>query len=265
MQIKPSEIGETIFTGMKQDYTVKSMVKIDAVMLISGLDEEAMERRRESLAIHASPGTEIRLVTTKNAPPSVESQAEMELAAPGILEIVVESEREGANAVIIWGGHDPSLTAARELVSIPVLGPGMASIYLASALAERFGLLVQLPEVIGIARRQVRDLGLQNRCAAILPVGIPVLRLGKPESFGKVRETAIQAIEKGADAICFGCMALNDHAPRLSESLAESHSGVLVIHPAMAAIRLAELLVGMGLTHSKRSYPPPPKRVTFPR
>lgn len=78
------------------------MTKIDVVMLISGLDEGAMEKRRESLAIHASPGTELRLVTTRNAPPSVESQAEMELAAPGILQRIVRSENEGADAVIIW-------------------------------------------------------------------------------------------------------------------------------------------------------------------
>jgi hypothetical protein len=59
-------------------------------------------------------------------------------------------------------------------------------------------------------------------------------------------------------------MALNDHAPRLSESLAVSHPGVLVIHPAMAVIRLVELFVGMGLNHSKRSYPHPMKEITFP-
>jgi hypothetical protein len=59
-------------------------------------------------------------------------------------------------------------------------------------------------------------------------------------------------------------MALNDHAPRLSESLAGSHPGVLVIHPALAVIRFAELVVGMGLSHSKRSYPLPLKEITFP-
>jgi allantoin racemase len=240
------------------------MIKIDVVMLISGLDEDAMERRRESLASHASPETEVRLVTTRNAPASVESQAEMELAAPGILRRVIESENEGADAVIIWGGRDPSLTAARELVSIPVLGPGMASMHLASILTNRFGLLVQLPEVLGIARRQVRDLGLEDRCAGIHAVSTPVLKLGRPESFERVREAAVHAIENGADAICFGCMALNDHAPRLSESLAGSHPGVLVIHPALAVIRFAELVVGMGLSHSKRSYPLPLKEITFP-
>ncbi|MGD2142411.1 MAG: aspartate/glutamate racemase family protein [Candidatus Bathyarchaeota archaeon] len=237
---------------------------IDVVMLISGLSDEALKRREKALKSLASTGTEVRLVLTERAPPSVESLAEMELAAQGILKRVTMSEKEGADAVIIWGGHDPSLAAARELVSIPVVGPGMASMLIASALAENFSLLVQLPGVVSIARRQVRDLGLERKCAGIYPVGLPVLELGKPESYNRVRETAVTSIEEGgADAVCFGCMALNDHAPRLSHSLGESHPGVIVIHPGLTSIRLAELLVEMGLSHSKSSYPHPPKEIVF--
>ena len=239
-------------------------MRIDVVMLISGLDEEALERRREALRSYASAGTEVKLVLTKHAPASVESLAEMEMAAPGILERVVRSEREGADAVVIWGGHDPSVAAARELVSIPVLGPGMASMYIAAALAEKFSLLVQLPQVVGIARRQVRDLGLEGRCAGIFSVGLPVLELRKSENLERVIKTAVTSIEEaGADAICFGCMAFDDHAAPLSEKIAESHPGVLVIPPGQAVIRFTELLVSMGLSHSKRSYPNPPKKVVF--
>jgi len=236
-------------------------MRIDIIMLISGLDEKALEARQETLRAQASPGTDIRLVLTRNAPPSVESQAEMELAASGILERAMVSEKEGADAVIIWGGHDPSLYSTRELVEIPVLGPGTASMHLASLLAERFSLLVQLPEVIGIARRQVQSLGLEEKCSGIFSVGLPVLELRRPESFDRVRKTAERSIEEGAEAVCFGCMALNDHVTRLSESLVVSHPGALVIHPARAAIRLAELLVEMGLSHSKRSYPRPRKEI----
>jgi len=76
--------------------------------------------------------------------------------------------------------------------------------------------------------------------------------------------TTVKAVERGADAICFGCMALNDHADRLSKALSVTHPGALVIHPGRAAIRVAEVLVGMGLTHSKRSYPLPRKGIRFP-
>jgi len=142
-------------------------MQIDVIMLISGLSPQALQKREETLRKQASPGTDINLVLTRNAPRSVESFAEMELAAPGILERVVMSENEGADAVVIWGGHDPSVESSRELVDIPVLGPGGASMYLASILARKFALMVQLPHIFGLAEKQVRDLGLTSRCVGV--------------------------------------------------------------------------------------------------
>jgi hypothetical protein len=75
----------------------KREMRIDVVMLISGLNPEAPKRREEGLKSYASEGTDVRLVTTRNAPPSVESFAVMELAAPETLERVVRS---------ITGGFD---------------------------------------------------------------------------------------------------------------------------------------------------------------
>ncbi len=239
-------------------------MRIDVIMLISGLSEEALTRRHDVLQSYASFGTKIRLVETRNAPPSVDSLPEMELAAPGILERAVKSQEEGADAVIIWGGHDPSLEAARNLVDIPVMAPGMASMYLASMLADTFALIIQLPNVSKVAERQVNDLGLAERCNGIYSVDLPVLELREPEGFQKVLETSIQAVEDGADAICFGCMALNDHTEKLQEELDKHFTGVKVIHPGKAVIRLTELLVDLEYTHSKLSYPNPPKEIRFP-
>lgn len=239
-------------------------MRIDVIMLISGLSPEALESRRQVLQSYASEGTEVRLVETRNAPPSVDSLPEMELAAPGILERAVKCQEEGADAVVIWGGHDPSLEAARNLLDIPVMAPGMASIYVASMLADTFALIIQMPHVMKVAERQVNDLGLEDRCNGIYSVDIPVLELRKPESFEQVLETAVEAVDHGADAICFGCMALNDHSERLQEELGQSFPGVLVIHPGYAVIRLTELVVGLGYSHSKLSYPSPPKPVRFP-
>ena len=187
----------------------------------------------------------------------------MELAAPGILERAKRSEEEGADAVIIWGGHDPSLDAARNLVGIPVMSPGMASMYLASMLVDKFALIIQLPHVMRVAEKQVRDIGLTSRCSGIYPVDLPVLALREPSGFKKTLETAVKAVEDGADAICFGCMALNDHSEKLKEELDKCFEGVLVVNPGKAVIRLTEQIIELGYTHSKRSYPYPPKKVEF--
>jgi allantoin racemase len=239
-------------------------MRIDVIMLISGLSPEALERRRKVLQSYASEGNEVRLVETRNAPPSVDSLPEMELAAPGILERALKSQEEGADAVVIWGGHDPSLESARNLVDIPVMAPGMASMYLASMLADTFALLIQLPHVTKVAERQIAELGLVDKCNGIYSVDLPVLELREPEGYQRVLETASQAVEDGADSICFGCMALNDHTDRLQGDLEENFPGVKVIHPGKAVIRLTELILELGYTHSKLSYPNPPKQVRFP-
>ena len=236
-------------------------LRIDVVMLIGGLSEANLRSRIEILKSYVSPGTEVNLVFTNNPPPSVDSLAEMELAAPGILERVVKSEREGADAILIWGGHDPSLLSARSLVDIPVLGPGSASMHVASFLADYFSLIVQLPEVEQLAWRQIRDYRLEEKCIGVYSVDIPVLELGKPESYDAVKETVIESIEDGADAVCFGCMALNDHVDRLIEELRETHPGATIVHPGRTSIRMAEMLVELGLSQSRFTYPSPPKPI----
>jgi len=238
-------------------------MRIDVIMLIHGLNPEALKKREAILQSYASKETDIHLVTTKQGPPSVDSLPEMELAAPGILERAKRSEEEGADAVIIWGGHDPSLDATRNLVGIPVMSPGMASMYLASMLVDKFALIIQLPHMMRVAQKQVRDLGLTSKCSGIYPVDLPVLALREPSGFKKTLETAIRAVEDGADAICFGCMALNDHSERLQEELDKHHDGVLVVNPGKAVIRFTEQILELGYTHSKRSYPSPPKTVVF--
>ena len=236
-------------------------MRIDVVMLIGGLPEVDLKRRLEILRSYALAGTEVRLVMTKNPPPSVDSLAEMELAAPGILERVLKSEREGADAVLIWGGHDPSLLSSRSLVDIPVIGPGSASMHIAAFLADYFSLIVQLPEVEQLAWRQIRDYRLEEKCIGVYSVDIPVLELGRPESYDAVKETVIESIEDGADAVCFGCMALNNHVDNLTEELRESHPGATIVHPGRTSIRLAEMLVELNLTQSRFTYPSPPKPV----
>lgn len=239
-------------------------MRIDVVVVITGLDADSLAHRRQIVQDYASPGTEVRLVVTGDGPASVESQAELEMAAPGILRRVVESQASGADGIVIWGGHDPSLSAARELVDIPVVAPGMASMYLVSSLVRRFSLLVQLPNVLGVAEGQVTRLGLESRCASIRSVDVPVLELSDNSAFQAIHREAIRAIdEDGADGICFGCMAMTPHAMQLQTLLDDERPGAIVIDPGYAAIRWLEMMIGMGLTHSRRSYRSVPKPLSF--
>jgi allantoin racemase len=131
--------------------------------------------------------------------------------------------------------------------------------HVAAFLADYFSLIVQLPEVEQLAWRQIRDYKLETKCTGVYSVDIPVLELGKQENYEAVKETVIESIEDGADAVCFGCMALNIHVDRLILELHESHPGATIVHPGRISIRITEMLVDLGLSQSRFTYPSPPK------
>ena len=56
--------------------------------------------------------------------------------------------------------------------------------------------------------------------------------------------------EQGAEAIVLGCGATTGLAGRMASDL-----GVPVLDPGLIAAKYAEMLVALGLSHSKRAYP----------
>jgi Asp/Glu/hydantoin racemase len=114
---------------------------------------------------------------------------------------------------------------------------------------------VQLPEAEPIAWRQIRDYGLEKKCSGVYSFGVPSTSLGDKKHYPLVKDVVISSIDAGADAVCFGCMALNWHADQLIKEVMVERPGALVIHPGRVTVKLAELLVNGKLTQSRVSYP----------
>jgi Asp/Glu/hydantoin racemase len=109
------------------------------------------------------------------------------------------------------------------------------------------------------ARALVRHYGLAERCAGIRPVGCSVaaLREGRKETFEAVADAAHRCVDAdGADVLVLLCASLSHvFGDRLAGALP-----VPVVNVLRASVRVAELLVGSRLTHSKIAYPTPPGR-----
>lgn len=87
------------------------------------------------LARLARPGVEFTYHHVGTGPSQIVDAADAELAGPYVVEAVVRCERDGVDAVIVDCTDDPGVGAAREAVSIPVVGAGEALRH-AVALAE---------------------------------------------------------------------------------------------------------------------------------
>ena len=206
-------------------------MRIRLVIPITGLTEEAIEERLEFLRKIADPETEVDAVQVKVGPPAIESEVDAVQAGPDILRLVEEAEKERCDAVIIWCGGDPALEAARELVDIPVIGPGESMRTIASILGKR--------------------------PLSVTPA-IPVLEMRRDldRTIGAIRDLVHSKLDEGeGDVFYLGCLALWGLGGRLRAAI-----GVPILDGAEASLKMAEMLVKMGLEHSMVAYPKfPPK------
>jgi len=206
----------------------------------------------------ARPDVEVTVVSIEKGPASIESMYEEEVAAPWILQKVKEAEEKGFDAVIIDCMGDPALEAAREIVSIPVVGPCESSMMVASMLGDKFSVVTILKRLIPLFWRKVKRYGLESKVASVRSIEVPVLEL--EENREKVKaalmEESRKAIEEdGADVIILGCTGLIGMAEELKEGL-----GVPVVDPGITPLKVAEILVDLKLSQSKVVYPKPPEK-----
>ena len=218
---------------------------------------------RPKYAAAARPDTEISVVGLDRGPASLESDYEDSLAVPDILAKVGAAEAEGMDAIIIDCMADPGLSPARELASIPIVGPAQTAMHLAVILAHRFSVMTVLERDIPLIYRLARLYGLESNLASVRPVNIPVLELDRNRErlIGALVEQSVKAVlEDGAHILVFGCTGMMGSAQQVEQALAERGCAVPVIDPSLAALKLAEGLSDMSLSHSKRTYPPPPPK-----
>lgn len=223
------------------------------------MGQKEVLRRQDLLNSWAFSGTEVVVVDVPEGPASIESAYEELLSVPATLEGVMQAEKDGFDAVILGCFGDPGLEAARELVSIPVIGPGESSLLLAASLGHRFSVVTILDNVVAGQELQAYKAGVRDKLASVVATQIPVLDLMKDPARSRARviEVGREAIERHrADTLMLGCMTMSflDVADEVSAEL-----GVPVINAGRAALKAAESLVSLGMSHSKRAFPTPPK------
>lgn len=208
----------------------------------------------------ARPDTEVSHVDIETGPASIESYFDEALAVPDTVAKIVDAERDGCDAVVIDCMGDPGMDAGREATSLLVLGPAQTAMHLAALLGHRFSIVTVLDAVVPLLEDLAGKYGLAGKLRSVRSVDIPVLELGDHDRLVRaLAEESVKAIEEdGAHAIVFGCTGMRGCADELRATLAErGYPGIPVIDPVVAAFKVAEALVDLGLAPSRRTYPAP--------
>lgn len=235
------------------------MYRLLIVNPVTGVSERGLAERKIFVSSFLDGEWEVEFSVLPQGPRSIETREEKALAAAEVVRFVRRLEEAGSeappDAMLVWCASDPGVKEARELTSIPVVGPGESAMHLATMLGGRFSYLTPLQTAVPRTREAVEALGFGHRLASVLPIGLPVLELRRDVDATVERIVALgrRAVEEdGAGGLVLGCMGLFGVAERCSEKL-----GVPVIDPVVAGGLVVAALVRGRMSFSTVTFGAP--------
>ena len=204
------------------------------------------------------PDIDVSFVGAGQVMTLADSYYDMALMELAVIEAGIKAEEEGYDAVCVNTVSDSGLSALRSRLSIPVLAPGIAAFHTACMLGQKFSILTMWPRWYPLYRKTLKEYGLEARLASIRSIDVrpdtQALLEGKEEVvFAKLLDAGRLAIEQdGADVIVLGSTTMHQAHAYLAE-----HLPVPVLNPGLIAYKMCEVLLDLGLCHSKIAYPSP--------
>lgn len=233
------------------------MAKVLVIVPFPLNEKNLAQRAAQQKAAKFGPDISFDYRPVRAAPSNYVSHHDYLLADLGMLEAGLSAQDDGYDAVCIDTMSDSGLGPLRSILDIPVIGPGQASYLMALMLGSRFSVLTQWDPWIKIYEKGLREYGLADKCVSIRSPDImpdPENLLGGKEDvvFPKLVAAGLQCVEDGAEVICLGSTTMHEAHAHLAENLP-----VPVINPGPLTYKLAETVLGLGLTHSRKAYPKP--------
>lgn len=196
----------------------------------------------------AAAGTEVVSLTADRGMPYIATRADAVVGSMVALEMLA-NHHAGFNAAIIGAFGDPGLGAARELLSIPVVGLAEAGLLSACMLGRRFSVVTFSSALVPWFEECIAWHGLGSRCASIRSLN---------EAFGSVADVqnekedhlvalASRTIDDGADVIVLGGAPLSGLAGKIKDRVE-----VPLVDCVVAAVKQAELLVALHANKARR-------------
>ncbi len=203
-----------------------------------GIDA-AMEPLRQTTSLA------IACRTLAEGPPGIESQRDADGVIAPLLAHCLALEDSAAGYVVACFG-DPGLHALRDATRKPVLGIAESAVLTAMSLGQRFGVISILAPSVPRHMRTFGAMGVMNRLAGDLPLGLGVAALSD------ATRTLTRMIDvgrtlrdnHGADVLIMGCAGMAGY-----RDILEKETGLPVVEPSQAAAAMALGQIALGWSH----------------
>jgi Asp/Glu/hydantoin racemase len=209
----------------------------ERILVINPNSSETVTRGIDAACapLRMAGGPAVDCVTLAEGPPGIETQQHVDGVVAPLLRLVQARERQYA-AFVIACYSDPGLHSVREVTRKPVLGISECGILMALTLGQKFGVIAILKQSIARHLRYVAALGVTDRLAGELPVGLGVTELSdEARTFSRMVDVG-EALrdQHGANVIVMGCAGMARYRKPLQDAI-----GVPVVEPTQAAVAMA--------------------------
>jgi allantoin racemase len=200
----------------------------------------AMDEALEPLRLAQGPRIECH--TLADGPPGIQSQQDVETAIPPLMRKVASLDAN-AGAFVIACFSDPGLHVLREITKKPVIGISEAGVLTALTMGQRIGIIAILAASIPRHLRYYGAMGVMDRIAGELPVGLGVAELAdRDRALARMAEVGRTLRDAhGADVLVMGCAGMASLRQCLQDAVR-----VPVVEPCQAGVAMAmgRLLLG---------------------
>ena len=185
--------------------------------------------------LRSADGPAIVCLSLAEGPPGIQSQRDVDGVIIPMLRHAAELE-DNAVAFVIACFSDPGLHALREQSRRRVFGIAECGVLTALTLGQRFGVIAILPTSIPRHLRYFGTMGVLDRFAADLPIGLGVAELSDEDrALSRMVEVSRTLRDShGADVLVMGCAGMARFRTALEEAV-----GIPVVEPTQAAVIMA--------------------------
>ncbi|UVF18148.1 aspartate/glutamate racemase family protein [Microvirga terrae] len=185
--------------------------------------------------LRSADGPDIVCLSLAEGPPGIQSQRDVDGVIMPMLRKAAELE-EDAGAFVIACFSDPGLHALREQSGRRVFGIAECGVLTALTLGQRFGVIAILPTSIPRHLRYFGAMGVLDRFAADLPIGLGVADLSEEDrTLGRMIDVGnTLKTTHGADVLVMGCAGMARYRRALEQAV-----GIPIVEPTQAAVAMA--------------------------
>ena len=229
---------------------------IRVAFVIGDYPPEQRKLREDVAKSYGSAEVEVGILSVAPSPFGGLGPAEMQLVAPYFHDAFIRAEQEGYDAVVPLGMLDLGVDGGRAQVDIPVIAPFEAALHIAAQLGDRFGVISYNREATTKAKTLARAYRMDSyivgyRSGEFLLRDIAANKSSMIDTFLGHARALID--ENDADVIIpHGITQCPVH---MKPDWLSKELGVPVVEGIGAPIRMAALMAGLGLKHSRLRWP----------